>query len=814
MGTMKMLRPHHATGILTTTVLILSLFAGIRNQPPIHHELHSSHVENFGLVYLWSESEFLAFPNKTGAGTEGDPYIIRDLYIEAMGSNDEAFVMLFIKSFHVHLINITINATSITGGILLQDCANISVINCTVTASGIGGEAYYGGIAVLRGRNCTVENNTVEIIGGSTIDDYLVERCKSIAVMMGNDNFIYNNTIISGRSSSIYIFMNSTSTVLIKNNTLLGQGSFFQFSNWNFTIGTTLNSTSVDSSNTVNGKPYWFFRDLDSVNLSGPQLAGQITYYNCSNVNISSASGTHVELAWCNETTITNTSCMIRATLCNNISISGSNISAPGADTCIWFDICNNGTINATTVTGSLLHGIRLSDCVNFTINQSTCTTNGCGIGIIESVFILIRNCSITGNGFHGLYLFDGDYTFIDNCSITSNRLDGIWLAESNMGNVTENTIAHNEGFGVRSTDAASHNVWFFYNAFINNTLGHAIEENSSNQQWHDWTNGNYWDDFELYHVSPTNDGINWDQVYYANGIRDEHALVTPFLYDIFPIANFSENNISTSILQQDTLSFTFTGECGNGGEDNATITWDFGDGTIISGTISNATTVEHQYLQDGIFTVKCSISDLDGDIKTKTVLNLVEVIDLLPSISLAVNQSFVFQGDTLECNIAGDLGDEATTIAWDFGDGATFNDTSFTNHTHVFLVNGTFTITVTITDWDLDVATSSVEILVLDPDGDPDGDGLTTRDEIETYRTNYTSADTDGDGFDDGWEVLHGFDPTNSSDFPAAAPWYAEPWFLLVITISSSTIAIGSAIVHFRKSNQEKFDMNLGDRA
>ncbi|MHA1682563.1 MAG: hypothetical protein ACTSUE_16620 [Promethearchaeota archaeon] len=32
------------------------------------------------MVYLWSESEFLAFPNKTGAGTEGDPYIIRDLY--------------------------------------------------------------------------------------------------------------------------------------------------------------------------------------------------------------------------------------------------------------------------------------------------------------------------------------------------------------------------------------------------------------------------------------------------------------------------------------------------------------------------------------------------------------------------------------------------------------------------------------------------------------------------------------------------------------------------------------------------------------
>ena len=43
---------------------------------------------------------------------------------------------------------------------------------------------------------------------------------------------------------------------------------------------------------------------------------------------------------------------------------------------------------------------------------------------------------------------------------------------------------------------------------------------------------------------------------------------------------------------------------------------------------------------------------------------------------------------------------------------------------------------------------------------GDPDRDGLTTQVEFVVYLTNPKQPDTDGDGFNDGWELAHGFNP------------------------------------------------------
>ncbi len=47
----------------------------------------------------------------------------------------------------------------------------------------------------------------------------------------------------------------------------------------------------------------------------------------------------------------------------------------------------------------------------------------------------------------------------------------------------------------------------------------------------------------------------------------------------------------------------------------------------------------------------------------------------------------------------------------------------------------------------------------------DADGDGLSDWEETNVYGTNPDSADTDGDGASDRDEIIHGFDPTNSTD-------------------------------------------------
>jgi len=50
----------------------------------------------------------------------------------------------------------------------------------------------------------------------------------------------------------------------------------------------------------------------------------------------------------------------------------------------------------------------------------------------------------------------------------------------------------------------------------------------------------------------------------------------------------------------------------------------------------------------------------------------------------------------------------------------------------------------------------------------DPDGDGLTNYQENVTCHSNPNVADTDGEGFNDGYEVNSGFDPNKETSTPA----------------------------------------------
>ena len=51
--------------------------------------------------------------------------------------------------------------------------------------------------------------------------------------------------------------------------------------------------------------------------------------------------------------------------------------------------------------------------------------------------------------------------------------------------------------------------------------------------------------------------------------------------------------------------------------------------------------------------------------------------------------------------------------------------------------------------------------------DFDSDSDGLADVDEIGVYGTDFTLWDTDGDGFGDGYEIRHGFDPVSPASTP-----------------------------------------------
>ncbi|MFE3846058.1 hypothetical protein ACFL1L_04275 [Thermoplasmatota archaeon] len=92
----------------------------------------------------------------------------------------------------------------------------------------------------------------------------------------------------------------------------------------------------------------------------------------------------------------------------------------------------------------------------------------------------------------------------------------------------------------------------------------------------------------------------------------------------------------------------------------------------------------------------------------------------------------------------------------------------SFTSTCHHSLNDGA----VAVVEFDgeyYDFMSNPIEVSVFDPEpgADSDGDGLEDWDEVEIYITDPCCMDTDGDGFNDGYEIDHGSDPTDPDCYP-----------------------------------------------
>jgi len=161
---------------------------------------------------------------------------------------------------------------------------------------------------------------------------------------------------------------------------------------------------------------------------------------------------------------------------------------------------------------------------------------------------------------------------------------------------------------------------------------------------------------------------------------------------DLEPIADFTSD--FQTVISDDIIQFTFTGEEGNG---PATFWWDFGDGST-----SEDRDPIYQYYDPGFYTISLTVVDIDNDESTVTKFDYIEVLeDLFPFTHFMADPTEAYTGDLIQFTFLGNEGNSPAEFYWEFGDGSTSTEQ---NPSHLYSESGVFSVILTVTDIDGDV--------------------------------------------------------------------------------------------------------------
>jgi len=262
-------------------------------------------------------------------------------------------------------------------------------------------------------------------------------------------------------------------------------GNLYNFADY------SLVANDVDASNTVDGKPIYYWVDMEDRTV--PLDAGFVALVNSRNIVVK-------------DLNLTNNG---QGLLFKNTTFSRiENVSVVNNQDGIYFDAeSNNNTVTDNFISNNAVIGIYLSTSSGNVI---------CGNAI--------------SNSDYGVYLTTSyGMRTIDN-AVVDNTIQGHWKGVVLHGqpnnlvrdNLVKNNLILNNSFAV-STRLSAFNL-VYHNNFLNNT--HQVEGYESENMF-DWLGeGNYWDDY---------DGADLDY----DGIGDTPYVIDEVNRDNFPLAGF-----------------------------------------------------------------------------------------------------------------------------------------------------------------------------------------------------------------------------------------------------------------------------------
>lgn len=354
--------------------------------------------------------------------------------------------------------NTITNNIASTGGMHFTYSNYTYIANNTVLSSGngLGVSGYHNiianntvshsswGIAVGWDNN-RVENNTVFSNAGNGIT--LRDSRDSVVTgntVYGNRNGIYldasanitveNNNAYENKYSGIHS-TGSSDNIISGNNASWNFGSGISFGTsydhvllWNEMFGNGITfsgslsswwSHSIDTSNTVNGKPVYYWKNV--VGGSIPSGAGQVILVGCTNVQVKD----------------------------QNVSVGTIGVILGSS---------SGNTIERVNSSWNTEEGILLFESHGNVIGNSTLSYSDYGIHLLSSNNNLITNNVASENYGHGVYLRAGEGNGISGNNISANVRAGIQLEYSDYNRITDNDIIKNR-LGIYLDDNSNDNI-------------------------------------------------------------------------------------------------------------------------------------------------------------------------------------------------------------------------------------------------------------------------------------------------------------------------------------------------------------------
>jgi parallel beta-helix repeat protein len=330
--------------------------------------------------------------------------------------------------------------------------------------------------------NNTITNNLIGINFGSSPT---------------NNNTISNNTFSNVRRG---LNLQSSSNNTITNNNFFDEGISMggdQLSHYN--------SHTIPDNNQVNGKPLYYYKDSNGINIDGIPV-GELILANCTDVDVRNIQ-------------INNTDMGILGAYSSNITIENNDVLV--TDMGIWFYESSNSSITNTNVKNIEKSGIVLEWSSNNTItNNDVMNVGEIGIYLVNDANTnIITNNNISESNMEGIRLKSSSNNTISNNDVSNNDKGVSFGVSSNNNIITDNIILGNNVYGAGIYQSSNKNIITGNNVIENNGTGIALFSSSNNIIYHNniinnviqafddminniWNDtypsgGNYWSDFD-----------------------------------------------------------------------------------------------------------------------------------------------------------------------------------------------------------------------------------------------------------------------------------------------------------------------------